>query len=89
MSDVKELKDSDLHKVSGGRIDFKDSCGEKYEGYNVVDYFWGCPCRKHGYNPPCEATFMFGYICGQCKNYRKLEIPIHGWDGYCKWEESK
>lgn len=86
MADVKELKDEQLAQVSGG-VAFKDSAGWKYDGYNVVDFDWGCPCKKHNFDPPVTPTFMFGEVCGYCQYYKTLSTRINGWAGYCTWKK--
>lgn len=82
-----ELKDEELKKVNGGENEYPDSAGFQYDGYNVVDSCWGCPCKKEGHEP--YWMFGSGSLCNHCNDFRQLSEPINGWDGYCIWKKIK
>ncbi|MDO4940915.1 MAG: hypothetical protein Q4E33_04405 [Erysipelotrichaceae bacterium] len=80
-----ELNDEETKQVTGG-VDYGDSDGYKYNGYNVVNSDWGKPCRKYGLWPSPVEGFRMAQVqlCYQCKHYKELPEPINGWDGYCE-----
>ncbi|MCQ2911624.1 MAG: hypothetical protein MJ244_05475 [Clostridia bacterium] len=82
-----QLKDKELESVTGGENEYPDSAGYQYNGYNVVDSDWGCPCKNEGHSPDFEVSG--GFVCCHCKNYETLSSPINGWHGYCTWRKIK
>ena len=85
---VTELKDEELEKVNGG-IKFYDSRGYTYNGYNVVDVNWGCPCKKlKNVTLPDEVNQV--RFCGYCPYFVHLNPrnAINGWCGYCTWTKA-